>query len=73
MAERKKIADDLRKLYGNSLTGKEVLSYIGMSYNAGKHFLSSIDSFTLTDGGHRRYLAIDVAAAIDKRQERKSP
>lgn len=70
MAVRKNIADDLRRQYGSSLTGNQVLNYLGVDYKTGKAFLSALDSFTVTDGGHKRYLAIDVAAEIDKRQER---
>ena len=68
MAKRRAIADDIRSKYGDSLTAKEVLSYLGVDFKTGKRFLSTIDHFTVTDGGHPRYLAIDVAAAIDRRQ-----
>lgn len=70
MATRKKIADDLRGQFGDSLTGKQVLKYLGVDYKTGKTFLAALDSYTITDGGHKRYLAIDVAAAIDRRQEK---
>lgn len=70
MAARKNIADDLRRQYGSSLTSNQVLDYLGVNYKTGKSFLLALDSFTVTDGGHKRYLAIDMAAEIDKRQER---
>lgn len=70
MATRKNIADDLRKRFGDSLTGNQVLRYLGVDYKTGKTFLAELDGYTVTDGGHKRYLAIDVAAAIDKRQEK---
>lgn len=71
MADRKQITADLRKKYGDSMTTKEVLEYLGnVSYRAAKPFLASLDSFTLVDGGHKRFLTIDVAAAIDRRQDK---
>ena len=68
MAKRRAIADDIRSKYGDSLTAKEVLAYLGVDFKTGKQFLNSIDHFTVNNGGHPRYLAIDVAAAIDQRQ-----
>lgn len=68
MATRKAITEEIRRRYGDSLTSKEVLNYLGVDYKTGKSFLRALDSFTVTDGGHSRYLAIDVAAAIDRRQ-----
>ena len=68
MAKRKAISDDIRHRYGDTLTAKEVLAYIGVDYKTGKRFLSTLDSFTVNAGGHPRYLAIDVAAAIAERQ-----
>ncbi|MCD8340621.1 MAG: hypothetical protein LUC87_00510 [Clostridiales bacterium] len=71
MANRNTIAADLRRQYGNTLSAKQVGEYIGAkSYHTTKKFLSSIDSYTVEDGGWPRYLAIDVAAAIDRRQMR---
>ena len=68
MANRKAIVDEIRHRYGDSLTSKQVLAYLGVDYKTGKKFLRGLDSFTVSEGGHSRYLAIDVAAAIDRRQ-----
>lgn len=68
MAKRSVIAEDIRKRYGNCLTAKQVLEYLCVDYKTGKSFLDSLDGFKVTPHGRTKYLAIDVAAAIDREQ-----
>jgi hypothetical protein len=71
MATKKEIIASLHERYGDTLNAKQVLAVCGIhGHSSGKAFLDSLDSFTLADSGRRRFLAIDVANAIYKRQER---
>lgn len=73
MASKREIAAEIKREYGNSLTERQVLDFIGIKdIRTGRSFINSLDGFLSGDGKRKRYLAIDVAAEIYRRQVRST-
>lgn len=69
MAERKEIAEDIKKMYGPMVSMADTSRYLGMCYRKTKSFLSGLPVYDT--GKEKCYMAIDIARRLDscKRME----
>lgn len=67
MASKREIVDDLRKIYGNTLSQRQVKHYLGMGDHQITEFLSDVP-FMRTNR-KKWFLAIDVARKITNLQQ----
>ena len=69
MATRVEIAADLRRTFKcNALTKDQVGQYMGYKPRATYDFLKGIDAIQSRNGRLKKYLVIDLAREIERRQ-----
>ena len=64
MADRRQIAEDIKKEVGNFFNLTAAARYLGMSRGKTRTFLQGVPFYQ--DGKEKRFLAIDVAKRIEE-------
>lgn len=67
MANKREIADDIRRQYGNGLTQAQIGKYLGVSQHTAEKFLQDVEF--IRQGRRKIYLAVDVARKIFEMQQ----